>query len=137
MNPMVPGLQGAKMSSSDKAFKLDLLDSEATVKNKIAKAHCKDGEVEGNGVLAFCKMVLFPLAKGKELIFNREEKYGGDVTFLAYQELETAFTAKKLASPDLKTGVAKYINQLLQPIRKTFAEKAMIELIAKAYPEAK
>merc|ERR1711862_39148 len=34
MNPMVPGLQGAKMSSSDLDSKIDLLDTPAALKNE-------------------------------------------------------------------------------------------------------
>ncbi len=35
MNPMVPGLQGAKMSSSDMNSKIDLLDSKKSVDDKV------------------------------------------------------------------------------------------------------
>ena len=61
MNPMVPGLTGAKMSASEAASKIDLLDSAEAVSAKIKGAFCEEGRVEGNGVLAFVKMVLFPL----------------------------------------------------------------------------
>jgi len=55
----VPGLTGAKMSSSEADSKIDLLDSAAAVKKKMKKAFCEPGTVEGNGVLAFVKNVLF------------------------------------------------------------------------------
>ena len=61
MNPMVPGLTGAKMSSSEQSSKIDLLDSAQQVAAKIRGAFCEEGSAEGNGVLAFVKMVLFPL----------------------------------------------------------------------------
>ena len=35
MNPMVPGLTGDKMSSSDANSKIDLLDTPAQIKQKI------------------------------------------------------------------------------------------------------
>ena len=38
MNPMVPGLQGSKMSSSDADSKIDLLDPPAVLKKKLKKA---------------------------------------------------------------------------------------------------
>lgn len=56
---LVPGLTGAKMSSSEADSKIDLLDSAAAVKKKMKKAFCEPGKVEGNGVLAFVKNVLF------------------------------------------------------------------------------
>jgi len=43
MNPMVPGLTGAKMSSSEEDSKIDLLDDEKSVKKKISKAFCEEG----------------------------------------------------------------------------------------------
>ena len=61
MNPMVPGLTGAKMSSSEVSSKIDLLDSAEAVAAKIRAAFCEEGKAEGNGVLAFVRMVLFPL----------------------------------------------------------------------------
>lgn len=64
MNPMVPGLAGGKMSSSEEDSKIDLLDSAANVKKKLKKAFCEPGTVEDNGVLAFIKHVLFPIHRG-------------------------------------------------------------------------
>ena len=53
MNPMVPGLNGGKMSSSDPKSKVDLLDEPASIHKKIAKAYCDPGKIEGNDILAF------------------------------------------------------------------------------------
>lgn len=66
MHIIVPGLTGAKMSSSEEDSKIDLLDSAASVKKKMKKAFCEPGKVENNGVLAFAKYVLFPLLKPGE-----------------------------------------------------------------------
>ena len=57
----VPGLTGAKMSSSEEESKIDLLDSAAFVKKKIKKSFCEPGNIKENGVLAFLKYVIFPL----------------------------------------------------------------------------
>ena len=71
MNPMVPGLTGGKMSSSEEDSKIDLLDTAAQVKKKLKKAFCEPGNITDNGVLSFCKSVLFPLSKtGGELVYN-------------------------------------------------------------------
>jgi tyrosyl-tRNA synthetase len=66
----VPGLTGAKMSSSEVESKIDLLDSVSDVKKKLKKAFCEPGNVTDNGVLAFVKHVLMPLAEttGSELL---------------------------------------------------------------------
>ncbi|KAL8769224.1 MAG: hypothetical protein Q9209_004725 [Squamulea sp. 1 TL-2023] len=63
MNPMVPGLSGGKMSSSDLKSKVDLLDDPATIQKKISKAFCAPGKMEGNGILAFIQHVLLPYSQ--------------------------------------------------------------------------
>lgn len=63
MSPMVPGLKGSKMSASDKGSKIDFLESPKEIQKKLNEAFCVEGEVEENGVLAFAKAVLFPVAR--------------------------------------------------------------------------
>lgn len=60
MNPMVPGLAGGKMSSSDPDSKIDLLDEPAAVTKKLKKAFAPPKIVEDNGVLSFVEYVLLP-----------------------------------------------------------------------------
>ncbi|KAH7977380.1 hypothetical protein HPB49_001106 [Dermacentor silvarum] len=76
MNPMVPGLSGGKMSSSEEDSKIDLLDTPAAVKKKLKKAFCEPGNLEDNGVLAFVKHVLVPLQKRTDLVIERDEAHG-------------------------------------------------------------
>ena len=66
------------MSSSEEDSKIDLLDSAAQVKKKLKKAFCEPGNITDNGVLSFCKHVLFPLRSsgtsgrmndGKRMVF--------------------------------------------------------------------
>jgi len=141
MNPMVPGLTGAKMSSSEEDSKIDLLDDEKSVKKKISKAFCEEGNIAENGVLSFCKFVLFPVInmKGEAgLQISRSEENGGDVTFTNYEELESSFGEKKLHPGDLKASVSAFIsNQLLKSIRDKFNEPEMKKLTEQAYPTPK
>ena len=83
MNPMVPGLQGTKMSSSEAASKIDLLDSREQVQSKIKQAFCEEGKAEGNGVLAFVRMVLFPLNPDGFTV-HRKPEHGGSRVFATY-----------------------------------------------------
>ena len=53
------------MSSSEEDSKIDLLDSAAQVKKKLGKAFCEPGNITDNGILSFCKAVLFPLKTQK------------------------------------------------------------------------
>lgn len=68
MNAMVPGLTGAKMSSSEVDSKIDLLDSRDSVQRKLALALCPPNMTaeQGNGLLAFLKYVALPLAMNEE-----------------------------------------------------------------------
>jgi tyrosyl-tRNA synthetase len=137
MNPMVPGLQGSKMSSSEKGSKIDLLDSEAEINRKVKGAFCEERSLENNGVMAFVRMVLFPLAVANRQTFvvERAPKHGGNLVFETYEQLEKAFLEGALHPLDLKTSVAQRLNQLLAPIRKHFERPELQELIRLAYPE--
>ncbi|MBI4150826.1 tyrosine--tRNA ligase [Candidatus Woesearchaeota archaeon] len=136
MTPLIPGLQGAgaKMSASVAHSKIDLLDDEKTVKEKLDKAYCPAGEIEGNGVLAFLNYVVMAQKEPdkKKFIVSRPAKFGGDLMYDTYADIETDFVAKKLHPLDLKNAVATEINALLAPIRKKMASQQ--KLVSEAYP---
>lgn len=94
MNPMVPGLTGTKMSSSEDNSKIDMLDSSAQVKKKIKSAFCEPGNIESNGILAFAKHVLFPLSKDGKLTIERKEEWGGNLVYTNYEDLEAAYKSE-------------------------------------------
>uniref|UniRef100_A0A8C1SCX9 Tyrosine--tRNA ligase n=1 Tax=Cyprinus carpio TaxID=7962 RepID=A0A8C1SCX9_CYPCA len=133
MNPMVPGLTGGKMSSSEEESKIDLLDKNQEVKKKLKKAFCEPGNVENNGVLSFVKHVLFPLHS--EFIIKRDSKWGGDKVYTDYEEVERDFAAEQIHPGDLKASVELALNKLLDPIRKKFETPELKKLTASAYPE--
>ena len=139
MTPMVPGLTGSKMSSSEADSKIDLIDDAKTVESKIRKAFCEEGNIERNGILPFCKFVLFPVLECKQrssFVIERPEKFGGNVEYRTFEELEAAFANKELFPLDLKTAAAKYINELLEPIRQKFlGDLSLARLVRDAYPE--
>ncbi|XP_017772453.1 PREDICTED: tyrosine--tRNA ligase, cytoplasmic [Nicrophorus vespilloides] len=135
MNPMVPGLTGGKMSSSEDESKIDLLDSPANVKKKLKKAFCEPGNITNNGVLSFVKHVVFPLlAKDEKFVVPRNADYGGDIEYDNFELLEAGFAKEEIHPGDLKTAVENYINRLLEPVRKVFEEPSLKALAAKAYP---
>merc|ERR1711939_727061 len=139
MNGMVAGLAGGKMSSSDPNSKIDFLDSPAEVKKKIKAAVAAPGVVEGNGLLAFIKAVIVPIAQlqmdgpkasspfakegapaGSLVSFVRKEEYGGTVHFSAYQPIEDAYAKEDLHPGDIKAFITEAINLLLAPIQEEF-----------------
>lgn len=132
MNPMIPGLIGKKMSASDEKSKIDLLDDEATVKQKLNGAECVAGNAD-NGVMAFLKYVLFTIKEDKKenFVIERPEKFGGNLEYENYESVEKDFVAKKLHPLDLKNAVAKEISNLLKSIQKKKTE--LEKLAEKAY----
>ena len=135
MNPMVGGLSGDKMSSSDENSKIDILDTAKKVQKKLNKAHCIEGVVEDNFFIDFSRVVLFPwLGDLKEkFIIDRPEKYGGQIVYDSYDALVDAFAKKELHPLDLKMGVAAYVNRLLDPIREAAEKNNIDELLKKGY----
>lgn len=136
MTPLIPGLTASgKMSSSEKGSKIDLLDDEKSVYDKIGSAYCEVGKVEGNGVLAFLKYVIMVHKQDKkeEFVIDRPEKFGGRLTFKNYFDIETAYVQQKVHPMDLKKAVAKEINVLLTPIREKV--KGKDKLLKEAYPD--
>ncbi|CAB3377840.1 Hypothetical predicted protein [Cloeon dipterum] len=135
MNPMVPGLTGGKMSSSEEDSKIDILDSPANIKKKLKKAFCEPGEILKNGVLSFVKHVIFPIYKpGQGFKINRTPENGGEVVYNNYESLETAFVKLEVHPGDLKASVEAELNKLLDPIRKAFESPELKKLVQAAYP---
>jgi tyrosyl-tRNA synthetase len=125
--PLLPGLTGAKMSASDENSKIDLLDDKKTLKKKISKAFCPAGEVENNGVLAFIEYVIFPLQN--EFKISRPEKFGGNVDFSSYKQLEDAFVSEDIHPMDLKNALF----DVLAPLLEVVQVNVDVELVEKAY----
>ena len=136
MTPLIPGLTASgKMSSSEKGSKIDVLDDEKTVNEKLNSAYCETGKTENNGVLAFLKHVIMVHKHDKKESFSieRPEKFGGNLTYSTYEHLEADYVAAKIHPLDLKKAVAKEINKLLAPIRAKLSGKDA--LIKSAYPD--
>jgi tyrosyl-tRNA synthetase len=131
MFPLLPGLIGSKMSSSDVNSKIDLFDDEGTIKSKLNSAEMVAGN-PNNGVMAFLKNILMVIKqdKNQELIIERPEKYGGNLKYKNYEEIEKDFIEKKIHPLDLKMAIAKEIFNMLKPIQSKRKE------IEKLYKEA-
>jgi len=132
INPLIPGLIGKKMSSSIEESKIDLLDNEEDVERKLKKAEMVIGNTN-NGVMAFLKYVIFTIKKDKKekFVVKRDKKYGGDVEYENYEEIEKDYKEKKLHPLDVKMAVAKEINKLLAIFRKN--KKVLEKLAREAY----
>jgi tyrosyl-tRNA synthetase len=119
MFPLIPGLIGEKMSSSNKKSKIDLMDDLEVIKSKLNGADCVSGD-PNNGILAFLKAVIMVIEgdKNGKFIISRDEKYGGNLEYSTYEEIEKDFIDKKIHPLDLKNAVSEEIFKLLAPIRE-------------------
>lgn len=132
MTPLIPGLIGKKMSASDEKSKVDLLDDEKSIKEKVKNAECVSGNPD-NGVMAFLKFVIMTVKGDRKEKFTvkRSKEYGGNKEYSTYEEIEKDFISKKLHPLDLKNSVAEEIIKLLKPVDKN--RKELEKLSERAY----
>ncbi len=117
-----------KMSKSIPDSAIFMTDSEADIKRKITGAYCLEADIAENPVLEICKYIIFE--SNKSFSIERPEKWGGDLEFSSYEELETSFVEKKLHPMDLKTATATYLNSMLEPIRKKLEKNKTAQQLA-------
>ncbi len=118
--PLISGLKGpgSKMSSSIPDSFISIRDTKKDIEKKVNKAYCKVGDVENNPVLSILKLIIFPIEEKVKI--NRNEKYGGEIVFENYKNLEKEFESGKLHPSDLKNAVAEYLEKIISPIRKSW-----------------
>jgi len=117
-----------KMSKSIPTSAVYMDDDEKTIKDKINKAFCLEGEIEYNPILDWCKYIIFAIGKNPRLDILRPEKFGGNVSYNSYEQLEKDFADKKLHPMDLKNGVAGKLIELLEPARKHLSDPKIKKL---------
>jgi tyrosyl-tRNA synthetase len=106
----------SKMSKSKATSGIFIHDSDDEIKSKFKKAWCPEGTIEKNPVLEIFRYVVFH--EFNEIIIERPEKFGGNVSYTSYQQLEKDFERKKLHPSDLKIAAGKYVSAIIGPIRK-------------------
>jgi tyrosyl-tRNA synthetase len=109
MTPLISSLlgPGTKMSSSIPESNIKIYDSVESTRRKIDRAYCPEGVAKDNFILQLTKFLIF--TNSPSLKIERENRFGGDVEFKSYGELEGAFVSKRLHPKDLKTAVADFL----------------------------
>ncbi|MCX6706646.1 MAG: tyrosine--tRNA ligase [Candidatus Woesearchaeota archaeon] len=107
-----------KMSKSRPDTAIFMTDSEEDIKRKISKAYCQEKEAYENPVLEYCRYLVFE--RFNEFKIERPVKFGGDVSFKSYAELENAFVKGEVHPMDLKQSTAVYIDRMIRPVREHF-----------------
>jgi tyrosyl-tRNA synthetase len=112
-----------KMSKSNPEAAIFMTDTEKQIKQKIRKAFCPE-TADNNPILEYARYFIFE----KMSIFKieRPSKFGGDIEFPNYNDLEDAYLKKEVHPADLKNGVARCINELVDPVRKEFESNAKL-----------
>ncbi len=134
LTPLIPGLIGKKMSSSIAGSKIGLMDTPKQIKKKINSADFVEGNAD-NGVMAFLKHIVFIVKedKNEKLLIKRPEKWGGNLEYSSYNELEKDVLDKKVHPMDVKMALANEITDMLSEIEDN--RKELEEIERKAYPK--
>lgn len=99
-----------------------MTDTAEDVERKIKQAWAPEKVITENPVLEYCKYVVF--AKEDKMLIERPEKFGGNVEYSSYDQLEKAYESGELFPLDLKLALIKYLNTYLEPVRKHFENNA-------------
>lgn len=121
-----------KMSKSKPDTCIFIHDSPQEIKRKINKAFCPDKETEFNPVLDWCKYIIFSIKN--KLDVKRDKKFGGNLEFKNYEEIEKLYKEGKLHPLDLKNSVSESLVEILKPAREHFSKgkpKKMLEELDK------
>lgn len=133
MTPLIASLKGAetKMSASLPDTHIKVYDSEQKIREKISKAYCLEGNAN-NAITQICQFIIFTLKN--ELTVERAKKFGGDIKFDSYSQLEEAFVNKALHPADLKKAVAEELIDVFSNARKYFdSHKEMLKELGKDF----
>jgi tyrosyl-tRNA synthetase len=121
------GEENAKMGKSKPWTCIFIHDSAEEIREKIDKAWCPEKTVEGNSVLGYVKSLVFHDFDSFDV--RRQQKFGGDVSYSSYAEVERDFVSGKLHAADLKSAVAEYLDKIIKPYREHFEKPAKAKLL--------
>ncbi|MFX1418557.1 MAG: tyrosine--tRNA ligase [Promethearchaeota archaeon] len=110
-----------KMSKSIPNSAVFINDNPDEIRNKVKDAFCPEGNISFNPILDWIKYLILKY-EGSSLLIERKSKFGGDIEFYSYEEVEKLFLSKNLHPLDMKLGVANKIIDMLDPIRKHFEQ---------------
>jgi len=118
-----------KMSSSE-GVTISMEDSREEIEEKVNGAFCpptRDPDPDGQGnerdnpVLQIYEYHVFP--RFEQVVVERPDEYGGDVTFDGYETLAEALESGDLHPADAKSALAEYLDRLIEPGREKIRER--------------
>jgi tyrosyl-tRNA synthetase len=107
-----------KMSKSKPDTAIFMTDTEKDIKRKMNKAWCPEGNINENPIIEYFQYIIFE--KYDNILIERPEKFGGNLDIKSIDELKQKYENKEIHPMDLKSTCAKYINELVAPVREHF-----------------
>ena len=124
----------AKMAKSMPETCIFIYDSPEAIKRKISNAFCPEKEVEFNPILGYCKYIIF--RELETFGIERPVRYGGNIEFNSFEELQRVYRKGGLHPKDLKNAVAERLAEILEPVREYFERdkeaKECLETVSRA-----
>ncbi len=112
--PIIHGIDGDEKMSSSKENFISVDDSADMIADKVKRAYCPMNVVEGNPILEIFEQHVFN--RVGSVTVKRSEKFGGDMVFDSYGELEDSFKSGELHPQDLKNCASRYLVEILGPV---------------------
>ena len=121
---LLPGLskpvqsiqEAGKMSKSDPNSGIFIHDTDEDIRRKISKAWCEEANTSNNPLLEIANSVIFH--EFDRIRIERPEKFGGNVEYASFEQMEKDFTSRMLHPGDLKAAVADNLIRIISPIRE-------------------
>ncbi len=125
-------MEAAKMSKSKPDSAIFIHDDPEEIKRKINGAYCPEGVIDFNPILDWVKHLVFfnqgvklahiqgVIKEGSSLNVRRDPRWGENLIYNSYEDLERDYSEKKLHPMDLKNAVAEWLIHKLEPARKFF-----------------
>ena len=122
-----PDSDGSKMSKTDPGNSISVHDTDDHIRTKIRKAWCEPKD-KSSPLLAVTRDIIFH--RFGSVTMERPAKFGGDITFGSYDEMEAEFGAGSIHPMDLKQMISQYLVEIVGPIRDRLAlDDELIEAI--------
>jgi len=117
----------SKMSKSKPWTAVFIHDTPEEIRDKLMKAWCPEKSVEQNPVVEILKYIIFH--ERDVFVLERKTKYGGELEFHSYAEFEKEYLSGNIHPMDLKTNVARDVNEVVRPYREHFERPAYKKLL--------
>ncbi|MFB6155821.1 MAG: tyrosine--tRNA ligase [Haloferacaceae archaeon] len=128
--PLIADLDtGIGKMSSSQGVTISMEDSREEIARKVNGAYCpptrdpdpEDGQERENPVLQIFEYHVFP--RFEQVVVERPDQYGGDVTYGDYESLAAALESGDLHPADAKGALAEYLDRLVAPGREKLREQ--------------